>query len=204
MPLELRANWIFRIVPAPGVPECAVAARRAIYGLAVAPVWAAIAAPLFILWPWPAATAHMVIVGLIGIVVTELSVAGFQKIPFTCSYLPGRSYFHMAFLAFVGLAYRLNQGAAFERSLLEHPLRLTALVAVLTLAAGAIRWRTAVLAKSEEATVQFDDELEPAILGLGLRHRDGVLPVAPSGAASALAPASFQINVDPLPKRSFQ
>ncbi len=182
MPLELRANWIFRIVPVPGVPECVAATRRAIYGLALMPVLTAMAALFFSIWPWRAAAAQLVIVGLIGIIVTELSLVGFQKIPFTCSYLPGRSYFHMAVLAFIGFAYRLNKGAAFERSVLENSARFVALVAVLAIAAGAIRWRTAMRARSQEAAVQFADEPEPAILGLGLQHRDGVLPMEPSGA----------------------
>lgn len=37
MPLDLRANWIFRITPLGGAVECLAASRRAMYLLAVAP-----------------------------------------------------------------------------------------------------------------------------------------------------------------------
>ena len=177
VPLELRANWIFRIVPPPGVRECLVASRRALYGLAVAPVLAVMAALFFSIWPWRAAAAHLVVLVLLGMIVGELSLRHFQKIPFTCSYLPGKSYFHIAALTFLGFVYRLNKGAALERSALDDPARYTAVVVFLVVTLGALRWGTAVRAKSEEAVVQFEDEPEPAILRLGL-DRDGVLAEA--------------------------
>ncbi|MBV8810497.1 MAG: beta-lactamase family protein [Acidobacteriaceae bacterium] len=170
MPLELRANWIFRVTPPPAVPECLAATRRALYGLALAPVLGAMAALFFGIWPWRAASAHLAILALVGMILSELSLRSFQKIPFTCSYLPGKSYFHMAALAFVAFAYKLNKGAALERSALEDPRRYAALIAVLAIAVGVIRWRTAVRAKSEEAVLHFEDEPEPAILTLGLQH----------------------------------
>src|SRR5437773_2514950 len=43
----------------------------------------------------------------------------FQKIPFTCSYLPGKSYFHMAALTSLGLVFLIIKGAPLERSALE-------------------------------------------------------------------------------------
>jgi hypothetical protein len=175
MPLELRANWIFRVAPPPGVPECIAASRRVIYGLAVAPVGAAMAALFFWIWPWRVAAAHLVILVLLGILVSELSLRGFKRIPFTCSYLPGKSHVHIAVVVFIVLMFRFEKGAAFELGALDDPALYTALVAILALVAGAIRWRTGVRAKSKEAAIQFEDEPEPAILRLGLEHRDGVL-----------------------------
>jgi hypothetical protein len=126
------------------------------------------AALFFSIWPWRAAAAHLVVLVLLGTIVSELSLRHFQKIPFTCSYLPGKSYFHIAALTFLGFVYRLNKGAALERSALDDPARYTAVVVFLVVTLGALRWGTAVRAKSEEAVVQFEDEPEPAILRLGL------------------------------------
>jgi hypothetical protein len=133
----------------------------------------------FWIWPWRAAAAHLLVLVLLGIIVGELSLRGFQKIPFTCSYLPGKSYFHMAVIAFTGLVFLINKGAALERSALDDPARYLALIAVLALAAAAIRWRTAVRARSAAAMIQFENEAEPVILELGL-DRDGVLPMSSS------------------------
>jgi hypothetical protein len=43
MPLELRANWIFRIVPLPRVTAVLNALRAALYTIAVAPLWVTLA-----------------------------------------------------------------------------------------------------------------------------------------------------------------
>jgi hypothetical protein len=42
MPLDVWANWIFRVLPLSGAPECLEASRRSLYALA-APVWLALA-----------------------------------------------------------------------------------------------------------------------------------------------------------------
>jgi hypothetical protein len=180
IPLELRANWIFRVMPPPEAPECIAASRRVLCGLAVLPAGVAMAALFFCIWPWRVAAAHLVILGLIGILVSELSLRNFQKIPFTCAYLPGKSHFHMAVVIFLALMLRFENGAAFEFGALNDPARYAALLAVLVTLAGVIRWRTAVRTKSKEAGVQFEDEPEPAVLRLGLQHPDGVLPTDPS------------------------
>ena len=168
MPLELRANWIFRVMPPPGVPRCLAASRRALYGLAVTPVWAVLAALFFWIWPWRAAAGHLLVLGLLGMIVAELCLHGFQKIPFTCSYLPGKSYFHMAVLVFVGLMFLINKGAALERSALEDPARYAKMVAGLSIVAVLARWRTAAKANSAEAELQFEEEPDPVIVSLGL------------------------------------
>jgi hypothetical protein len=41
IPLDLRANWIFRVTAVRRVPECLAAGRRSLLLLSAAPVWAA-------------------------------------------------------------------------------------------------------------------------------------------------------------------
>jgi CubicO group peptidase (beta-lactamase class C family) len=176
MPLELRANWIFRVMPPPGVPGCLAASRRALYGLAAAPVWAVMAALFFWIWPRREAAGHMLVLGLVAAIVAELSLYGFRKIPFTCSYLPGKSYFHMAFLFFLGFMFVMNKGAALERQALENERDYAILIGILCAGAIAARWRTSSRAAEDDAAVKFEDEPEPVIFQLGL-HRDGVLPL---------------------------
>jgi hypothetical protein len=181
LPLELRANWVFRVLPISGVTGCLAAIRRSLYLLAVAPTWTILAAMLFWLWPWRAAAEHLLLLGLLSVIVAELSLRGFQKIPFTCSYLPGKSYFHMATLAFLGLMFLTAKGAELERESFESPVLFATIAGICLLAAAVARWRTSAQAKSEESTVQFEDLEIPAIQGLGL-HRDGGWPVEPAQA----------------------
>jgi hypothetical protein len=179
IPLELRANWVFRVLPIPGVTGCLAAIRRSLYLLAVAPTWTILAAILFWLWPWRVAAEHLLLLGLLSVIVAELSLHGFQKIPFTCSYLPGKSYFHMVTLAFVGLMFLTVKGAELERTSFDSPVLFAGITAICIAAAGVARWRTSAQAKSEESIVQFQELEIPAIQELGL-HRDGGLPVQPA------------------------
>jgi hypothetical protein len=168
MPLELRANWIFRVMPPPGVPGCLAASRRALYGLAVIPVWTALAALLFWIWPRREAAGHLLVLALLATIVAELCLYGFRKIPFTCSYLPGKSYFHMAFLMFLGMMFLINKGASLERSALEDSARFATMVVGLGVVAVLARWRTAAKANSDDAELQFEEEPDPVIVSLGL------------------------------------
>jgi len=178
IPLALRANWIFRITQIRSAPEYLSASRRALFVLAVAPVWLASATFFLSIWPWQAAMEHLMILGLWGMAGAYVSLIGFQKIPFTCSYLPGKSYFHIGLLVAMVLMPLLGKGVEFESRALSDPVCYSKILIVLAIAAIAVRWRSIALAKSDEAIVQFEELPPPAILSLGL-HRDGVLPIKP-------------------------
>jgi hypothetical protein len=143
--------------------------------LGVAPVWLICAVLFLSIWPWRPAVGHLIILGLWGILLAYLSLHAFQKIPFTCSYRPGKSMFHMAFLAGLGLLLLLSRGVALESQALNQPAIYGQLLLVLASAAVVARWRKVALSRAEWTIVQFEDLEAPAILSLGL-HRDGVLP----------------------------
>jgi len=184
MPLALRANWIFRVTQVRGVGEYLAAIRRPLFVLAVAPVWLASAVLFLSIWGWRPAAGHLVVLGLWGMMLAYLSLQGFQKIPFTCSYLPGKSFFHMAFLAAVGLLLGLRKGVELERRALDDPVSYAKMLGILGIAVALARWRAVALGKSEDAIVQFEEVPPPAVLVLGLQ-RDGVLPNSARGQGSA-------------------
>ena len=174
MPINLRANWIFRITQVHEPWRYLVAIRRPLFVVAVAPVWIISATLLFSLWPWRQASEHLIVLGLVGTIVAYLSLYGFQKIPFTCSYLPGKSYLHMAFLTAVGLMLLIGRGVELEIKALTARTSYLIMVAILIIAAGFARSRTIWRASEDDAVVQFEDTLTPAIQVLGL-NRDGVV-----------------------------
>jgi hypothetical protein len=174
LPLDLRANWIFRVTPVAPARECMTASRRALLMLSATPVWIGSAVLCLRLWPWRQATGHLVVLGLLGILLGDLALRGFWKLPFTRSYLPGKSQVHMVFLGAVGLMWGVLLGVKWERQALQDSHSVAAMVALFGVAAVCGR-----LSKSDEEELRFEEEATPAVQELGL-HRDGVMPIGPS------------------------
>ncbi|RPJ80745.1 MAG: hypothetical protein EHM18_18010 [Acidobacteria bacterium] len=90
IPSELTANWIFRT----GV------FRPDVYWRGVrAAIWTVILVPVFLLtvglftffWGWSTAWRFSLIEGLAAVILMERLFLDFPKVPFTCSYLPGKA-----------------------------------------------------------------------------------------------------------------
>jgi hypothetical protein len=176
LPLEMRANWIFRMMPRAGVTRCLAASRCSLYALAVAPIWLVSAALFFRLWPWRVAAEHLLLLATLGAIVAELCLHRFHKIPFTCSYLPGKTQFNMA-LVYLGLFLLVTEWAADrEMAALGSAALYGTTSCVLVTVALLTRWRTAAAARSEEGQVQFEEVPDPAVFALDL-HRDGVTTI---------------------------
>ncbi len=172
IPLDLRANWIFRLTAVRRVTECLCTGRRALLLIAVAPVWLASAIFSFHLLPRHMAAGQLALLTFFALAVMELCLRKFEKIPFTCSYLPGKSQLHIAVLSVCYLLWVVRFNTASERQLLESPARLSAALITLALVWLCLRWHNSSHARSGEAEVQFEESETPAVQGLGL-NRDG-------------------------------
>jgi CubicO group peptidase (beta-lactamase class C family) len=174
LPIDMRANWIFRSTPTPAGPECMIARRRALYTFSVVPVCLVSAALLFSIWPWQAAAKHLGVLVLLGSVIAELCLRGTQKLPFTCSYLPGKANFNVV-LQLSGMVTLplIVKAAELERDSFDHAAGYAAMVGVLLALAVCARWSTARQAGSEAGELRFEEAMEPAVFALDL-HRDGV------------------------------
>jgi len=106
-------------------------------------------------------------------ILAEVGLLGPQKIPFTCSYLPGRSNFHMTFWLCIGLLMQVvNKAAEFEQRALEAHASYAITLAILGAVLAAARWRTAEVARSAQGEVQFEEPSPWEVQVLGL-NRDG-------------------------------
>jgi len=178
LPLDLRANWIFRITPIPAGPGCMIARRRALYALSVVPVCLGAAALLFSVWPWQAAGKHLVVLVLLGTAIAELCLRGTQKLPFTCSYLPGKSNFNVTLVVSILVILPVMAKAAqLERDSFDNAAGYAAVVGLLAALAICGRWSATRLAASPEGELRFEETAEPEVYALNL-HRDGVTTIA--------------------------
>jgi hypothetical protein len=118
------------------------------------------------------------VLGLLGIIAAEIGLHGAQKLPFTCSYLPGKSNFHLTFWLCVGLIVQIiDGGAQLEIRALRAARGFAFMIALLVVIAIAARWWTSAAAKSEETDLRFEEVPVPAIFALEI-HKDGVVPLA--------------------------
>jgi hypothetical protein len=168
LPITLRANWIYRITEIRSVPRYTNALRRTFLFLVVAPVWAIFAALFFTIWPWKLAAPHLACLGLLGIILCEVAIYRLHKIPFTCSYLPGKGNVQFGFWIFFALLVLSPLVAGTEWEMLRSPATSAVLVLALCGSAISARWRTAQSAREAE-TMQFNetDNVELVSLNLG-------------------------------------
>lgn len=166
IPIELRANWLFRLTDSSGRGVFLDAARKALVLFTLAPV-TAIAAPAYLaLWPWPRALEHVAFLAVFGLLVIELALIRFAKVPYTCSYLPGRANLKIMFGVYWGLLIIVSElVTSVEQAALRHPASYVKLMAC-TVAAWLIVARRA--RGAAVPALSFDEQPEAAVLGLGL------------------------------------
>ena len=164
LPIELRANWIFRVTEdeATRAEELDTVVRTLIL--------LAIVLPLAMLFPveWavlgPRAIHCTSIAGLCGLVLVELHMAEWRRIPFTCSYEPSRQFVGQTML--IGVAAFVvftTIGSRFVWYSISHPLGWLAVMTILSAVLLALRRQR--LWFSRRATLIFEDvvpsEVEP-------------------------------------------
>jgi hypothetical protein len=168
LPVDLRGNWIFRVTPLGRVPDCVVANRRSLLLLATAPVWAVSTALCFAAFPWPVAIRHAVLLAGAAFVLVEVCLLGPQKIPFTCSYLPGKSQVHIAVLATAYMSWVIGPNLRSVLGLVENLAAFGAAILSMAFLWGGARWANVSSAKSGQAQIRFEEEEQPAVQPLKL------------------------------------
>ena len=158
LPLDLGANWIFRVTPLAGGNGCLKARRRSLWVIALVPYLTACAILLASIWPWRLAAMHLAVLVLVGASVIEVCLIGPQKIPFTCSWLPGKSNVHVTFLLSVLVVIPgVVRGAEYELQAFDNPSGYYKMLVVLTIVALAAWLRNTTLAKVDEPPVHFEE-----------------------------------------------
>ena len=96
--------------------------------------------PLFVfLMGWPLALAHAAL-GLLGaIVLLEVMLVGYTKVPFTCSYLPNESMKALGPIFLIAFLIGATLFAGMQRAALAAPGETIRLVALLALVFGVCR-----------------------------------------------------------------
>jgi predicted permease len=170
LPIELRGNWVFRITAVHSPAAYFSVVRKALLALGAVPVWIA-SLVLLAIWPPIQALEHVAVLILTGVLLVEVSLYRFRKIPFTCSYLPGRSSLNVRLGVYAALLlFAADRGAAVEYWALQNGFAFLAPLAALLWAAVWAHRRTAEFANARENRIQFEEAADAEIFALDLRQ----------------------------------
>ena len=140
IPVDVKANWVVRLREPREKGAAVDGALSAMLRAGVAPCVALAGLSTGPWWGWRIAAEHMVVCALMGWLLAELLLLLFCKIPFTCTYFPGRSqvktlwpFYLSAFLTYTYTA------AGLEIGLLRWSRASAAAIAVLVIATFAAR-----------------------------------------------------------------
>jgi hypothetical protein len=170
IPVEPRANWIFRL-DEPGDRLAVVNSVRDLLLITiVVPIAIAATLTAWLLWGAWLAVMQLTSGMVMGWLLVEILLVGFRKIPFACTYYPGRSRMRTVWpfylLALIGYA---TGTAGAERALASHPAAYGAAVLLIAATTAALaRHRAQRLA--EPFGLRFEEE-DPDALFPGFDFR---------------------------------
>ncbi len=174
LPLNLPANWIFRAMPIEGGATWTVAYRRALWVLAAGPIWLMVAVLVAWMWPWRAAWGHLAIFGMLAACAVEVCLLGNRKIPFACSWLPGKTNLHITSLMCSAMVFIVFIGAAkAELGILKSRAEIGLTVMTLAVVAGGLYWRNWRAALKDAAPLRFEEEPAWQLISLNLPSDGG-------------------------------
>ena len=164
-PVALEANWVFRLAGSPRTSRYASGLKKAVVLKFLVPLFLGVLAVHAVLWDFRTAAAH----AAFGLIISALAVEGafyrFRKIPFTCSWVPGKLKLQFtAIPVLVGLLLTMMALAAIEKSVLADPVRALVFLAV---AAGAgVAFRQGNSRFYRGAALRYEEAPEAAMIEL--------------------------------------
>ena len=167
LPISLNANWVLRVTQLCPSDRYIAATRRVQLLFSALPVWLVSACLSLSFRPWSQVAKHLAVLAVLGWIFSEISLVGFYKVPFTCSYLPGKTNIQFAFWGFVFVLIVLAVSfAPLEMETLGSKLGFAGLG--ITLIALAFGLWTFNRRRAKSAVLYFEEIPEQLITTLGL------------------------------------
>jgi hypothetical protein len=122
IPIELSANWIFQLTEKQRKKHYFIGLKKGIFFFTLLPLFIFLFILYFFLWGWKSSLLHCIYGLTISILLMEILLINYRKIPFTCYYFPGKTkiqyllpVYIVSFILFIYLNIFI------ERTLLEKP-----------------------------------------------------------------------------------
>lgn len=141
LPVEIKANWTVKLREPVRLTDAlhGVASAFAILGVLPAAVVAAVSAGF--LWGPLLGLQHALFCALVGLITVEVLMRGVDKIPFTCTYCPGKARIGKLWPAYLtAFSFFTYVAAVAEASLLRYPRAYGIAAAMLGLTLATLVW----------------------------------------------------------------
>lgn len=170
VPSELRANWLFQAAGTGAPGEYMSGMRKAAAIIGIIPLFSVLFAIHVALWGWATGALHTLFGMIVAYLLIDLLLVGLEKLPFTCSYVPGKSNLKATWpLYLAGYLGYVSLFSAIEYLILEEPSRFILFVSAAAMAKVGIEMYRRHLLAGEFALV-YDERPEPAVRTLGLQE----------------------------------
>lgn len=169
LPVDLRANWLFRITEPGHAAELGLGIERFLLYWGAIPVAAAALPVEITLLGWRTGASVSLLCFLISLLLMEALLFTFEKIPFTSSYLPGRRTLIETVIACSIIAVCYVLGLAALVGMFVRTATSTAILALI-LAAGWWKLRGARRVSHQNLRFEFEEAAEPAVQVLGIER----------------------------------
>src|SRR3954453_3004789 len=167
LPAELKANWIFQIAESEDRVQHLRAARKWIVIMGLAPLTATLL-PVEVAYRGWAGVMHVGVAAALAVVMVNFLLVWFRKIPFTCSYFPGKmSMGGMAGVFAVTFYVCVFWLSRAQLRWMHAPAGLLVYLGVCAAALAGLRWLESRELRIDDVFI-YEDQPEPVVRSLEL------------------------------------
>lgn len=168
LPVRLSANWVFRMTDWPAARAARLdAVEQSFVRLALLPALVLSTPVQFAVLGLSRGFFALLLAGLASRVLVELSLLGWRRVPFTCTWLPGKRPLPLAVLGVVAIVWVTSAFADIASLTVQAgPRSVATLAAILLVVGTALRWFRR--RSWADGPLEFEDEDPARVQQLGL------------------------------------
>jgi hypothetical protein len=165
VPADLQANWVFKIIDKHLLERSFSGVHKFMLAAVLIPLLVVFAPCYLVIWPPRMVLGHIVYALILSLILIELLLFEFIKLPFACSYLPGKAKIILLWPLYVLTCYVYSYGMTFvERWVLGGIGRYLAFVLVSGAVLFFLNRRSALFIKQNSAILFEEAPPEPTII----------------------------------------
>lgn len=166
IPITVEANWIFRLTETIDKKDYFTGLKKGIFFFVLFPLFVFLFLFYSFLWDWQIAFLHCLYGILVSLLLMEVLFYNYRKIPFACSYLPGKGKLHyywiLYLVSFLIYAFLLS---FIEYKILNSPLYLFISYGVVFIMISALKASKKYILH-EKLEIKYEEILEPIMVTL--------------------------------------